>query len=130
MTNLLESITLVKHFMENDLMMQRTRDFFKVSSAYKKIFSDQIDAIREIQEYLNQLTNKFSAFGLTDGEYEVNYMMLVDSIKNGTLNRYYLECKSIRAEMISITNANNLEEFKKLNEYWEQIELSIGVIIR
>lgn len=130
MTNLLESITLVKHFLENDLMIQRTRDFFKVSASYKKIFSDQMDAIREIEEYLLQLSGDSAPFTLCDDEYQVNYMVLVDSIKNGTLNRYYLEVKSIRAEMISITKADTLEEFKKLNEYWEQIELSIGVILR
>lgn len=130
MTNLLESITLVNHFRKNDKFMQRTREFFKISSSYKMIFSDQIDSIREIENYLLQLSNKSAPYHLTDGDDQVDYMLLVDSIKNGTLNRYYLETKNIRAELISITNAETLQEFKILNEYWEQIELSIGLILR
>ena len=130
MTNLIEALELARTFQENDAMMQRTKQFFTVSPQHGKVFADHIDIIRKLEDFLLTLGNEDARISLTDDDYSVDYYFLVDQLQNGSIRNFYMDIKLIRAEMLALTTPDGLEEFKKLNEFWEKLELSVYVLIK
>lgn len=130
MTNLIESIQLVKVSAENEMATRNTKYFFGTNARYTKLFYEQHQIIKRVEAFLNSLMNKDANYKLGDREYTLDFFFLLDSLQTGKVRGLYLDVKSLRAEMLAITTPENLETFKRLNDFWEQIELSLGVLLK
>lgn len=129
MTNLSYSLDLVKCVTENDMAFQRSIDFLNSDKKNRKVYIEPVTMIQQIDRLVLQLIDN-SGLTLEDGENSVNFYALVDAIKSGRILDSYRSVKVIRAEMLVETNADNLEEFKTLSEFWETVEICLAQLLK
>jgi hypothetical protein len=129
MTNLIESIELVKALAEHEFAIGNSISFLHKDKSNKKAYSEAVDMIHHIDRLLVRLAEDCEV-QLSNADYSVNFFALCDAIKSGDILKAYRSCKVIRAEMLIETTPDNLEEFKTLSEFWESLELSFGMLLK
>ena len=129
MTNLTFSLELAKAISENEFTIEQTIDFLCADHKKRVAYAESIDMIRKIDRLLLKLIEE-GAVTLEDGDHSINFFNLCDAIQAGEVHTAYRSCKVIRAEMLIETTADKLEDFKRLSEYWETLELNFGMLLK
>jgi len=128
MTNLIEIFQFL-----NDYEPKQIKDFFHQSRNYfcarnRSIYAEQVRYITEVHNWYCELVND-SGCTLSDGAHSVNFLLICHSLTSKQVSQMHGNIKSIRAEMLAITTPESLEAFKKLNQFWESLELSLQVMM-
>jgi len=129
MTNLTYSLDLVKCVTETEAAFDRSIYFLNGDNKNRKAYMEPVRMIQEIDR-LMLLLKSDSELSLCDSDTTVNFYALTDAIKSGQILTAYRSVKVIKSEMLIETNADNLEEFKSLAEFWELMELALGQLLR
>ena len=129
MTNLVEIFQFIKEYGNSKELFQDSKSFFCDTKKNRACFIDQINDIVMIESWIGAITEEGN-FMLTNGGHRIDYLFVCGSVANGRIQRMYLSIKSIRAEMLSMTTSDTLEQFKKLNDFWETLELSLQVMMK
>ena len=132
MTNLTEIFQFLNDYDEESRLdqLQASKNFFCSSVKNRSIFIDQVKAIDKIEGWMIAAIVDSGIFTLSDGDNDIDFMVLCDSLSDGRIREMYIQIKGIRAEMLAITTPETLEEFKALNEFWESLELAFQVMMK
>jgi hypothetical protein len=131
MTNLIEIFQFLNDYDEDSRsnLFKRSVDMFGPTGHSRSSFIDQIKAVERIESWFTSLVSD-SLYTLSDGDYSIDFVFLCESLQAGRIRDMYINIKAIRAEMLAIATPDTFEEFKKLNEFWQSMELSLRVVVR
>jgi hypothetical protein len=69
-------------------------------------------------------------YTLSYNDIDIDFIHLIEQIQEGKISQYISLARIIKAEMVLVINADNLEEFKKLNNYWDSLQLHLEKVVR
>ena len=128
MTNLIEIFQFLNDYEPKQIKenFQSSRNYFLARN--RMICAEMVRYITEVHNWYCELSND-SGYTLSDGTHRVNFLLICQSISTKQVSQMHGNIKAIRAEMLSVTTAESLDEFKKLNQFWESLELSLQVMM-
>lgn len=130
MTNLHYSLELARSFGGQDIIIDRTIEFFGPTTKEKAAFAEIIDAVNKVENFLTRLFDTTSGIHLSDGDNEINFNVLIDAIESAQLSTIYLNVRMIRQELVVVAKKETLEEMKELYDFWELLELPIQQLLK
>lgn len=130
MTNLTEIFELGSDYAVPNDFLSDTRDFFCREKS-RCALPEMVEGLNRIRDWFDMAnttgTINISHPGL---DMEFNYLYLMETINNGCVRSLYLEVKEIRAEMKAMLSKDNLDEYKRLDDFWEVLETTFKLMSR
>ena len=130
MTNLTEIFELGSDYAVPNEFLSDTRDFF-CNEKKKCAFPDLVESINRIRDWFD-MANTSGTINISHAgmDLEFNYLYLMETISNGCVRSLYLEVKEIRTELKALLSTGNVEEYKRLDDYWELLETTFRMMSR
>jgi len=130
MTNLTEIFELGSDYAVPNEFLSDTRDFFCREKS-KCALPEMVEGLNRIRDWFD-MANTSGTINITHPglEIEFNYLYLMETISNGRVRSLYLEVKEIRTEMKALLSKDNLDEYKRLDNFWEVLETTFKMISR
>ncbi len=130
MTNLRYSLDLIKEYNSHDANVDRTIKFFGTTAKERSAFAEIIDAVQQVEAFMDRLNNTDTGLHLSDGDEMVNYSVLTEAIETAQLSTIYVNIRMIRQELVVVATKKNLDEMKELYDFWEFLELPIQQMLK
>lgn len=130
MTNLTEIFELGNDYAVPNEFLSDTRDFF-CREKKKCAFPELVESINRIWNWF-EIANTHGVINIHHAELSIqfNYLYIMESVGNGCIRSLYLEVKEIRTELKALLSSANVEEYKRLDEFWEVLETTFRLMSR
>lgn len=130
MNHLTEVFEIIRSHFDVPSVLTATEKYFAETSQSKKVYQEQIIFTRSVQEWLNRLQSE-GTYNITGFDSKsVDFFYLVEWMESGAMKDMYWDVKVLKAELITMINKDNIEKFKEINDFWEQMELSLSTMIK
>ena|SRR5690606_10844924 len=130
MTNLTEIFELGSDYAVPNEFLSDTRDFFCREKS-KCALPEMVEGLNKIRDWFDMAHTK-GVINIKHDELdlEFNYLYLMESISNGSVRGLYLDVKEIRAELKFLLSKDNLDQYKRLDDFWEVLETTFRMMSR